>query len=210
MSRYPGGVTIPRTRRAPDEARQLILQAAEQLLIGGGPRAVQLRAVAQRVGITDAGVAHHFTNRDGLLLALLRHGGQRLRRAVADASESWINDQASVTDLVDRVAAVYSEGYGELAIALHAAGWRDEGVGLLEPVVDLLHAARHRQPGQRLRRLDTQLAVAALHQALATEPAYGAAFRRSAGLAEPEAGETHPQLRWWSNTMSAILDIPTA
>jgi AcrR family transcriptional regulator len=197
-----------RVRRPPQEARLLILQAAEELLIEGGPHAVQLRAVAERVGITDAGVAHHFSNRQGLHLALLRHGGQRLRRAVEEAAESWIDDHASITDLVDRIAAVYADGYGELAIALHAAGWRDEGVGLLEPVVGLLHAARRRQPGKRLRRHDTQLAVAALHQALATEPAYGEAFRRSAGFTGPEAGTTRPQMRWWANTLSSTLDIP--
>ncbi|WP_275941709.1 hypothetical protein [Mycobacterium timonense] len=29
-----------------------------------------------------------------------------------------------------------------IAMALHAAGWRDDGGGILDPVVDALHAAR--------------------------------------------------------------------
>lgn len=40
------------------------------------------------------------------------------------------------------IADVYDDGYGELAMALHAAGWRDDGGGILDPVVDALHAAR--------------------------------------------------------------------
>lgn len=54
----------PRVRRRPAEAMQPIRHAAEELLIEAGPRAVQVRAVAQRVAMTDAGVAHHFGSRD--------------------------------------------------------------------------------------------------------------------------------------------------
>jgi len=133
-----------RIRRRPEEARLLILEAAEQLLVEGGPRAVQVRAVAQRVGMTDAGVTHHFGSRDGLLVALLRHGGRRMRHAIEDATRSWVEHGASLGELVGAIADVYEEGYSELAIALHAAGWRDEGVGMLDSVVEALHAARAR------------------------------------------------------------------
>ena len=197
----------PRVRRAPEDAKRLILEAAEQLLVEGGPHAVQVRAVAQRVGMTDAGVAHHFASRDGLLVALLRHGGRRLRDAVEEATRSWIHRGASVAELVDAIAGVYEQGYGELAIALHAAGWRDEGVGLLGPVVDALHAVRRPAGGRRPPRSDTRLAVAALHQALATEPAYGPAFRRSAGIREPAAGRREAQRRWWVKTLTTTLGI---
>lgn len=195
-----------RVRRSPDEARAVILAAAEELLIESGPAAVQVRAVASRVGMTDAGVTHHFTSRDGLLVALLRHGGSKIRTAVTDATSEWINDGARVADLVERIAAVYRDGYGQLVIALSAAGWSDDDVGLLNPVVDALHAARRRRTGRRISQTDTRLAVAALHQALATESAYGAAFRRSAGLYE-NARQTEQQRRWWVHTLVTTLDI---
>jgi AcrR family transcriptional regulator len=201
-------VSHPRVRRRPAVARQLILQAAEELLIEGGPRAVQVRAVAQRVELTDAGVAHHFGSREALLVALLRHGGSRLRDAVQEATRTWVNDCASVADLVDRIADLYEQGYGELAIALHAAGWRDDGTGMLNPVVDALHAARATRGGRRPPQSETRLAVAALHQALATDPAYGRAFRRSAGIPEPAANRSRAQRRWWTNTLTTVLDIP--
>lgn len=198
----------PRVRRRPAEAQQLILHAAEELLIEGGPHAVQIRAVAQRVEMTDAGVAHHFGSRDGLLVALLRHGGSKLRDAVQQATRSWVNDGASVAELVDRIADLYEQGYGELAIALHAAGWRDDGIGMLNPVVDALHGARASARGRRPPRSETRLAVAALHQALATEPAYGPGFRRSAGIPEPAANRSRGQRKWWTNTLTTVLNIP--
>jgi TetR/AcrR family transcriptional regulator, repressor for neighboring sulfatase len=196
-----------RIRRRPDEAKSLILKAAEELLVEGGPRAVQVRAVADRVGMTDAGVNHHFEGRDGLLVALLRHGGGRIRSAVQHATQDWVRRGARVSELVDCIADVYEDGYGELAMALHAAGWRDDGVGILDPVVDALHAARRKSDGRRPARGDTRLAVAALHQALATEPAYGAAFRRSAGIDESDASRRRQQRRWWVQTLVTVLDI---
>jgi AcrR family transcriptional regulator len=196
-----------RTRRRAGEAQSLILKAAEELLVEGGPHAVEVRGVAERVGMTDAGVAHHFKNRDGLLVALLRHGGRRIRDAVEYATQDWVRRGARVSELIDSIAEVYADGYGELAIALHAAGWHDDGVGLLEPVVAALHAARTPSGGRRPARRDTRLAVAALHQALATEPAYGAAFRRSAGINEPEASQHSQQRRWWVRTLVTVLNI---
>lgn len=197
----------PRIRRRPDEAKSLILKAAEELLVEGGPRAVEVRAVADRVGMTDAGVNHHFEGRDGLLVALLRHGGGRVRNAIEHATQDWVRRGAQVSKLVDCIADVYADGYGELAMALHAAGWRDDGGGILDPVVDALHAARKGSGGRRPLRSDTRLAVAALHQAVATESAYGAAFRRSAGIEEPEASRHRRQRRWWVNTLVTVLDI---
>lgn len=54
---------------------------------------------------------------------------RRLRSAVEATSSRWLTGVASVSDLVETIAAVYADGYGELAIALHAAGWRHEGRG---------------------------------------------------------------------------------
>ncbi|OJZ69472.1 MULTISPECIES: TetR/AcrR family transcriptional regulator [Mycobacterium] len=199
-------MSSPRKRRHPEETKALILDAAEELLIAAGPRAIEVRAVADRVGITDAGVNHHFGSREGLLDALLRHSSDRVRAAVEDATQDWLRAGAQIPQLVDRIAAVYAAGYGELAMALHGAGWRDHSGGILEPVVDALHAARRKAGGRRPAREDTRLAVAALHQALATEPVYGADFRRTAGIKEPDASHRR-QLRWWTQTLSTVLDL---
>ncbi len=191
---------MSRARRTPDEARRVILDTAAALLAEGGVAAVRVRAVAARVGMTDAGVTHHFGNREQLLAELLRHGGRQVRAALADIVAAWLDHDADVLDLVRSLETVYRQGYGELAVALHAAGWRDPGAGMLDPVVDALH--RHRPSGSSLD--DTRHAVAALHQAMATEALYGDAFRRSAGL----TGDTATaHVRWWTRHLQVTLDL---
>lgn len=195
-----------RIRRSPEHSKRLILEAAEELLIEGGPGAVGVRAVADRVGMTDAGVAHHFGNRQDLLVALLRHGGRRIRAAVERVVDTWVDDQADVGALIRAIARVYDHGYAALAVSLHAAGWRDSGAGMLEPVVRTVHAARPRT-GRNPPLADTRLAVAALHQALALDSVYGADFRRSAGISDATANRKGPQLAWWTNAFRAALGL---
>lgn len=193
-------------RRSAAESQRLILDAAAQLLAEGGVEAVQVRAVARRVGMTDAGINHHFGTRDRLLEALLRHGGRQLRRSVQDVQSRWLDDEHGVRALVDALAGVYRQGYAELALALHVAGWRDHTTGLLDPVVDALHA----RGGRRRSKAELRLAVAALHQAIALDPLFGSAFRRSAGIPAHRADDPADQLAWWTTTLASLVDGPTS
>lgn len=152
--------------------------------------------------MTDTGVTHHFQSRDNLLRELLRHGGRQLRIALQEALASWVDNGADLFELVESLAALYRRA-GELAIALHGAGWRDRGSGMLNPVVDALHQLR--PAGSSIE--DTRLAVAALHQAMATESLYGSAFRRSAGLTGTAATDPSAQLRWWTRQLHLALDL---
>ena len=195
---------MTRRRRSPDQARTEILDAATELLAEGGVACVTVRAVAARVGMTDAGVGHHFGGRDELLQELLRHGGRTLRAAVDEATSSWLDDAADLDALIGALAAVYAAGFAELALALHGAGWRDRGVGLLDPVVQALHARRRPVPEDDH---DTRIAVAALHHALATDPAFGPAFRRSAGLTGRDAVDAAATQAWWTHALVATLGL---
>jgi AcrR family transcriptional regulator len=197
-----------RARKRPEEARRVILKGAEELLLEGGLHAVTVRSVANRVGMTDMGVNHHFGSRDGLLRSLLDDLAARFRKELAAFTAQWLRDGARLGSLVDLLAGFYKAGYTELALALHDAGWRDRRTPLLEPVVLALHAARVRRLGTRTSIDETRLAVAAMHQALALEPVFGAEFRRSAGLAGHQAADPTAQRRWWLTTMAQRLQIP--
>jgi AcrR family transcriptional regulator len=202
--------TRTRTRRTPDEARRQILDAAEELLIEGGPAAVQVRAVARRIGVTDAAVNHHVGTRDELLVALLRHGARRLRDALSGVCERWAAGGGDSRELVDALARVYQGGYAELAVALRLAGWRPHGSGLLSGVVDVLHERRvvnARRAGRPAPpRRDTQLAVAALNQALVAEPLFGAQVRAGVGIPARLAASDGGQRRWWANVLDRLVD----
>ncbi|WP_235783598.1 TetR/AcrR family transcriptional regulator [Amycolatopsis orientalis] len=199
-------MTTPRARRTPEEARRQILDAAASLLAESGVAAVQMRAVAARVGMTDAGVAHHFGNREKLLAELLRHGGRRLRDALRELLAGWLDHDADLLELVEALHSLYQGGFGELAVALHAAGWRDPGSGMLAPLVDALHGLR--PPGSPID--DTRLAVAALHQAMAMEALYGSDFRRSAGFTGEAADDPAAQIHWWARQLHLALGLEPA
>jgi AcrR family transcriptional regulator len=197
-----------RQRRSPEDARRSILEAAEELLLGGGPRAVTVRAVAKHVGLTDMGVNHHFGSREGLLEALLEQTAARLRTEIAALTSTWIREGARLGPLIELLSSFYKAGHTQLAVALHEAGWRNRGPALLEPVVSALHAERLRRLGPRTDVEETRLAVAAMHQALALDPAFGAEFRRSAGIRGRTAADPKMQREWWIETLSQRLGIP--
>ncbi len=66
--------------RGRDERRAEILAAAAELFAASGSRGTSIAAVAARVGMTDAGVLHHFRTKEELLLGVLEH----FDRTVAD------------------------------------------------------------------------------------------------------------------------------
>jgi AcrR family transcriptional regulator len=70
------------------ERREAILAAANELFAAQGFRGASLAAIAARVGLSEAGVLHHFPSKEHLLLELLdlRHerDGERVARAVAN------------------------------------------------------------------------------------------------------------------------------
>ena len=196
-----------RTRRTPEVARASILAAAEGLLARGGVDAVQMRAVARLVGMTDAGVAHHFVDRHGLLKALIAYGGDKLRTMIDMAVEDWLENEPDIDALLTNLADLYRQGYGALGVALHAAGWRETGSPVLEKIVGGLHAARLAAGVTAPDILDTRLAVAAFHNAVATDPLFGTEFRRSAGISGSREDGAELQLAWWIGVTKLALGL---
>ncbi len=197
-----------RTRRNSETARAEILAAAEQLLVEGGVNAVQVRAVARLANMTDAGVTHHFGDLRGLLTALIADAGQRARLRVDKVVDAWLVGETDVELLLRALATLYRKGHAELAVALHAAGWRDRGEPIFAKVVEAIHGVRiARSKGPVPDLLDTRLAVAAFHQAIATDALFGEEFRRSAGLKSSAAKGAEQQLDWWIAAARRALDL---
>ncbi len=175
-------------RRLPAaDARRTILEAAERLLIDGGPDAVRVQAVARELDITDAAVHYHFGSRVGLMDALLRSAGRRLRQEVTAAVADWDADALDVRRLVDLLAETYErKGYARLALWLSMAGWRPKGAGMFKELSEAVHAgrtARARRAGTRVPdAADTMHALALMQILLCAEPILGREMRRSVGL----------------------------
>jgi AcrR family transcriptional regulator len=79
-------------RRRGAVAREEALEAARDLLLSGGPAAVTLKAVGERMGVGHANLIHHFGSAAGLQGALM---------------------DAMVRDLAERIEAGLNEGSGE-------------------------------------------------------------------------------------------------
>ena len=82
----------PVKRRRGAVAREEALEAARDLLLSGGPAAVTLKAVGERMGVGHANLIHHFGSAAGLQGALM---------------------DAMVRDLAQRIEAGLNEGSGE-------------------------------------------------------------------------------------------------
>lgn len=180
------------------------------LLRQNGPDAVNVRAVATGVGVTDAAVNHHFGTRQELLEALLRHGGRRLKEELNAALVRWQKTDHSVERLVDVVADLYEDGgYAALALRLHLSGWRDRGAGLLSPVVDALHDVRLKAFAaagkSRPPISETRFIVGLMHQTLALDPLFGAAFRRSAGMERVDEPSRDEKKKLWGAILRGLL-----
>jgi AcrR family transcriptional regulator len=83
----------PRARREPEEAKGLIVDAAERVFAERGPDAVGLKDVAREAGVSHALVSHYFGTFEGLVDAVLERHTTRLRSqilaAVAEAGDEF-------------------------------------------------------------------------------------------------------------------------
>ena len=92
-----------RVRRSAEEARRVILDAAEKRLREGGPEAIRLQDIARDVGISHPAILHHFTSRDGLTAALERRAMERLKAELVEALSSGPADQDTLIAIIERV-----------------------------------------------------------------------------------------------------------
>ena len=73
----------PRRRRLAQRP-DLILDAADDVLRGGGARALTMDAVAAAAGISKGGVLHHYASKEALISALVARELMRLRGEIAE------------------------------------------------------------------------------------------------------------------------------
>lgn len=73
--------------------RQQILDAALEVFARSGFHSGSLREIARRVGLTNAGVMHHFASKEELFTEVLRQRDERVRGAAGDLSETTLLEQ---------------------------------------------------------------------------------------------------------------------
>jgi len=73
--------------------RQQIVDAALTVFARSGYHSGSLREVAKRVGLTTAGVMHHFATKEELFTEVLRQRDEAVRQAAGDISETTLLEQ---------------------------------------------------------------------------------------------------------------------
>ncbi len=178
-----------RIRRTAEEARRVILDAAEKRLAENGPEGIRLQEIANDVGISHPTILHHFENRDGLVLALARRGAEQLSASLMTAFSSADGAGRDMHAIMDRVYEVLAErGHSRLVGWMVLGGiWRDDPgrVGFLQELIDVIHRLREKEAGAagdpQPSRDETEFlvmlgAIAALGDGL-----FGTVVRRAAG-----------------------------
>ncbi len=88
-----------RTRRTPEEAKNLILENAQKRLIDHGIRGLTVKDIAEDSKLNHGTLLHHFGNAEGMRMALLRKMTRELVAAMADVMASGATPEDSVVEL---------------------------------------------------------------------------------------------------------------
>ena len=200
--------SVKRVRRTPDEARRLILDAAQAAIARTGPEGLRLHDIAAAAGVSHPLILHHFGSRAGLVRALTREAIVELSdKQVAAMTER----DPSIEEQLDRVFDAFRDGLGQrLAWLATVDPDGDQGGSTMiqREIADHLHARRvaAAPPGTTVAREDSQFLVHLIAIAALGDAIYGAQFRRSAGLAE--GAETHRRFRAWLAALIRARDTP--
>lgn len=117
----PSSVPAARTdlrRVRGDVRRKRILSAAVEVFGEQGYRGTSLREIARRVGISDAGLLHHFGSKTGLLAATIAERDERDRERREESEASGVAFVDTMRDQVARNA--HSPGLVALHVVLSA------------------------------------------------------------------------------------------
>lgn len=208
-----------RIRRTAEEARKLILDAAEERLATGGPEALRLQDIAADVGISHPAILHHFESRDGLVLALSVRTLQSLRDGLIDVLGEVDLQNPNVEGVLAAVFGVLSDrGLARLLAWVVLSGrlfpenlsQTAEEAELLKEISNAIHALRQRAaedhgiPAGDAQ--DTMNIVYLVAAAAFGDAVFGAPLIEGFGVAEADQPDMQRQFRrWFADLIGAHL-----
>jgi AcrR family transcriptional regulator len=191
-----------RTRRTPEEARRVILDAAEAAVAAGGPASLRLTDVAREAGVSHPTVLHHFGSRAGLIIALNRRTLDNLRANLLEVMQgnSGSNDSA-----VAQTFAAYRAGLAQRMLWLMQQPdiAPPQKLPIFEEMVERFHALRVSlaAPGVRTDPHDSRAIVHLMSLAGFADAVIGARLRNA-----PDAKEEAAQRQKFESWFAALLD----
>jgi AcrR family transcriptional regulator len=191
-----------RVRRRPEDAKALILDAAEACMKAGGPAGLRLQDVARAAGVSHPTILHHFGSREGLVRALNLRSLATLTASMLDRMAQAQSGEESVR----RTFAVYRDGLAQRMIWLLQSSEPPPtavSLNMFEDIVQALHQVRLRfaKPGAALDIEDTRSLIHLTTIAAFGDAVLGARLRQSSGAKERALRERFE--KWFS----ALLDL---
>lgn len=200
-----------RVRRTGEEARKLILDAAEKRLAEIGPEGIRLQDIAADVGISHPAILHHFQNREGLVAALVDRTLTHLREALVDVIARGHSGAIDTDAMMDAVFDTLSDRGHARLLAWLALSNRVEpkpGAGreMLRELTDLVHdmvsraAARRGQPAPG--KDDTRFYILLAATTAFGEAIVGKGLYRAAGL-----GDDPQAQHWFRERLKRLVQV---
>lgn len=171
---------MARVRRDPEEAKALILDAAEAEFLASGYEAFNTAAVARRAGVSRPLVAHYFGSRDALLQGTLDRALAALAADMFDAI-SVASEQGEGVDrpslVLERIHPVLAR-HAQLLVMTMVSGRAELlDLALLEGMLAAVHGVRQREDPE-VRYEDTVFQVATQFFSLLLESVSGGLLGR--------------------------------
>jgi AcrR family transcriptional regulator len=193
-----------RIRRTPEEARRLILDAAEACMAAAGPAGLRLQEVAEAAGVSHPTILHHFESREGLIRAVHQRSVGQLRETLTGA---MAGADASIGPVAATFAA-FREGLAQRMLWILQSGPPPAGAAMpiFEEMVDHLHAIRLKlaRPGVTIAREDTQAIVHLTVVAAFGDAVIGQRLRRSP-TPEADAERAKRFADWYARLLDAWI-----
>lgn len=178
-----------RVRRTAEEARRLILDAAEERLARQGPEGLRLQDIARDVGISHPAILHHFESREGLVRALIGRANRQLRDTLLSALDGGGKGGDTAYHIGHVFEALSDRGTARLFSWMLLTGRANAGQpdnNVMGEIVDAIQARREehsRQSGQAAPEREDTLFIAMLTASAAFgEAIIGRQLAESAGL----------------------------
>lgn len=193
-----------RIRRTAEEARALILEAAEKTMEKQGPAGIRLQDVAQAAGVSHPTILHHFGSREGLVRALNLRTLEELRNTLVGGMTTAARD-----DGVALTFQAYRDGIAQRVLWLMQSEDAPPPGRLetFESIVAALHEARKSfaRPGHPPDIADTRHVVHLVTIAAMGDALLGARLRQSAGSAKNERAAGAQFEKWLSDLIALFM-----
>ncbi|MHB1205037.1 MAG: TetR/AcrR family transcriptional regulator [Rhodospirillaceae bacterium] len=154
MTKAKVAAKAKRVRRSPEDAKRLILDAAEASMGADGPAGLRLQDVAKAAGVSHPTILHHFGSREGLVHALNARSLEELKTAV-------VGNMGPGPGGLRATFKAYRDGLAQRIVWLMQSGAPPPagGAGAFDAIVQALQAERvkHAKPGSKPDIEDTRM-----------------------------------------------------